>query len=119
MNNGDVIEVGDSVIPLLPPEDSDPDWKHILNYAIITGRFGPGPFEITGIDRVESIDLRTNEIVEVRIYIWVQLDPARKPLRLNPAYFELVKRVAPELPVDFDQVPDEIIPELKSFVGEE
>lgn len=119
MNNGDVIEVGDSVIPLLPPEDSDPDWKHILTYAVVTGRFGPGPFLITGIDKVETVRVDTNEVLEERIYIWVKLDPALKPLLLNPAYFELVKRVAPELPVDFDQVPDEIIPELKSFVGEE
>lgn len=118
MKDGDVIEVGDSVIPLLPPEDN-PDWKHILNYAIITGRFGPGPFKITGIDRVEIVHAVTEELLEERIYIWVQLDPTRPSLRLNPFYFELVKRVAPSLPVDFDQVPDEIIPELKSFVGEE
>jgi len=119
MNNGDVIEVGDSVIPSLPPEDSDPDWEHILTCAVVTVRFGPGPFLITGIDKVETVRVDTNEVLEERIYIWVLLDPARKPLRLNPAFFELVKRVAPELPVDFDQVPDEIIPELKSFVGEE
>lgn len=118
MNNGDVIEVGDSVIPLLPPED-DSDWKHILNYAIITGRFGPGPFKITGIDKVETVRVDTEEVLEERIYIWVQLDPKRESVRLNPSFFELVKRVAPEIPVDFDQVPDEIIPELKSFVGEE
>lgn len=119
MNNGDIIEVGDSVIPLLPDENAEPDWKHLLTYAVVTGRFGPGPFEITGIDKVQSVDIATQEVVEERIYIWVKLDPQQRSLRLNPAFFELVKRVAPEIPVDFDQVPDEIIPELKSFVGEE